>query len=175
MPEILTIHTERLIIRPFEERDIELSYQLNLDEEVSRYTGDGGVVSYKEIERRIKENVWGDYEQMGYGRMAVEHRETGEFMGFTGLKYLNDLKRVDIGFRFAQKWWGKGYATESALPFLEFGFETLNLPEIIAMVLPENKASIRVLEKLGLTFEQETIEDDMNVYIYSIKKENYAR
>jgi RimJ/RimL family protein N-acetyltransferase len=169
------IFTERLIIRPFQERDIEPSYKLNLDEEVSRYTGDGGIVSFAEIERRIKENVWGDYERYGYGRMAVESKETGEFIGFTGLKYLEDLKRVDIGFRFARKWWGKGYATESALPFLEYGFESLNLPEIIAMVLPENKASIRVIEKLGMSFEKETIEDGLNAYIYQLKKENYAR
>lgn len=91
----LYIETDRLIIRPFTLADIEPPYQMNLDEEVSRYTGDGGVVSKQEIERRITENVFSDYEKFGYGRLAVELKEEHVFIGFTGLKYLNDMDVVD--------------------------------------------------------------------------------
>lgn len=155
------IETDRLIIRPFTEDDIEPSYQLNLDEEVSRYTGDGGVVSRQEIERRIKENVMGDYAKYGYGRLAVEWKENSECIGFTGLKYLDDMDEVDLGYRFKRAYWGKGIATETGKICLEYGFNMLGLKRIIALVLPENVGSVRVLEKLHFEFEKEVMEDGL--------------
>jgi len=100
----LFIETERLLIRPFKMEDIEPSYTMNLDTEVSRYTGDGGVVSKKEIERRIVENVFGDYEKHGFGRLAVELKEENKFIGFTGLKYIEDMDEVDLGYRFMKEY-----------------------------------------------------------------------
>ena len=164
--------TERLIIRHFELRDIEHAYQMNLDKEVSRYTGDGGVVDRNEIERRIKDHVLGDYKKHGYGRFAVELKSTGEFIGFTGLKYLEDMDEVDIGFRFKRAHWGKGIATESVLPCLEYGFNVLKLKRIIAMVLPENIGSVNVLKKIGMTYEKEVIEDGLPAHQYIIENPN---
>ena len=96
----LFIETERLLIRPFSMEDIEPSYGMNLDAEVSRYTGDGWVVSKYEIERRIIENVLGDYKKYGFGRLAVELKVENKFIEFTGLKYLEDMDEVDLGYRF---------------------------------------------------------------------------
>lgn len=166
--------TDRLIIRPFKLADIGPSYEMNLDEEISQYTGDGGVVSHEEIARRITENVLGDYEKYGYGRLAVEWKETGEFIGFTGLKYLDDMGEVDLGYRFKKEFWGKGIATETGRVSLDFGFHTLELERIIAMVLPENTGSIRVLEKLGFTFEKEVMEEGLLAHLYALFRENYT-
>lgn len=164
----LIIETERLIIRPFTMADVEATYAMNLDPEVSRYTGDGGVVSKAEIERRIAENILGDYEKHGFGRWAVELKSEGEFIGFTGLKYLEDLDEVDLGFRFMQAYWGKGFATESGRACVNFGFDSLGLERIIAMVLPANGGSIRVLEKLNFSFEKEMVEDGLDVKVYGL-------
>ena len=166
----LFIETERLIIRPFTMEDIEASYLMNLDPEVSRYTGDGGVVSRAEMERRIVEDVMGDYAKHGYGRLAVEWKAEGKFIGFTGLKYLEDLNEVDLGFRFMKAYWGMGIATETGRACLDLGFESLGLKRIIAMVLPENGGSIRVLEKLGFGFEKEMMEEGMLVNVYSVER-----
>ena len=170
----LFIETERLLIRPFKMEDIEPSYKMNLDAEVSRYTGDGGVVSKKEIERRIIENVLGDYQKHGFGRLAVELKGENKFIGFTGLKYLEDMNEVDLGYRFMKKYWGKGIATESAQACVNLGFNTLGLTRIIAMVLPENKGSIRVLEKLNFEYEGEIIEDNQLAKIYALIKTKAA-
>jgi RimJ/RimL family protein N-acetyltransferase len=167
----LFIETERLLIRPFKLEDIEPSYTMNLDAEVSKFTGDGGVVSKKEIERRIVENVFGDYEKFGYGRLAVELKGENKFIGFTGLKYLEDLDEVDLGYRFMKEFWGKGIATESAKACVNLGFNKLGLERIIAMVLPENTGSIRVLEKLNFEFEKEIIEDNQLAKVFSLLKE----
>jgi len=166
----LFIETERLLIRPFKMEDIEPSYKMNLDAEVSRYTGDGGVVSKKEIERRIIENVFGDYEKHGFGRLAVELKGENKFIGFTGLKYLEDMDEVDLGYRFMKEYLEQGIATESAKACLNLGFETLELNKIIAMVLPENIGSIRVLEKLNFEYEKDIIEDNQLAKIYSLIK-----
>ena len=166
----LYIETERLFIRPFTPNDIEASYAMNLEEEVSRYTGDGGVVSKKEIEQRIMHDVLGDYKKHGYGRLAVELKEERKFIGFTGLKYLEDMNEVDLGYRFMKNYWGRGIATESAKASINLGFETLGLTRIIAMVLPENIGSIRVLEKLHFKYEKEVEEEGQLVSLYSLKK-----
>lgn len=171
----LFIETERLLIRPFTIEDIEPSYAMNLDSEVSKYTGDGGVVSKQEIERRIVENVFGDYEKYGFGRLAVELKGENKFIRFTGLKYLEDMDEVDLGYRFMRKYWGKGIATESAIASVNFGFDNLDLKRIIAMVLPENTGSIRVLEKLNFEYEKDIVEDNQLAKLYSLIKEKVSK
>jgi RimJ/RimL family protein N-acetyltransferase len=168
----LFIETKRLLIRPFKMEDIAPSYIMNLDADVSRYTGDGGVVSKKEMERRIIENVFGDYEKYGFGRLAVELKGENNFIGFTGLKYLPDMDEVDLGYRFMKEYWGQGIATESAKACVQLGFNKLGLKKIIAMVLPENTGSIRVLQKLNFKFEKEIIEDNQLAKVYSLLKKS---
>lgn len=166
----LIIETDRLLIRPFRMDDIEPSYAMNLDPEVSKYTGDGGVVTKEEMERRIIENVFGDYEKYGFGRLAVELKEENKFIGFTGLKYLEEIDEVDLGYRFMKEYWGKGIATESARPCLDLGFEMLGLSKIIAMTFPQNRGSIRVLEKLNFQYEKDIIDNNLLVKLYALFK-----
>jgi RimJ/RimL family protein N-acetyltransferase len=157
--DMTPLTTDHLIIRRFTEADIQPSYEMNLDAEVSRYTGDGGVVSKDEIERRIREHVFGDYEKYGFGRWAVEWKSSGEFIGFCGLKYLKDRDEIDLGYRFKSEFWGKGIATEAGRVTVDWGFKHLNPPYLMAMVLPENSGSIRVLQKLGFKKVGREMED----------------
>ncbi|NNF36741.1 MAG: GNAT family N-acetyltransferase [Saprospiraceae bacterium] len=150
--------------------DIGPAHAMNLDPEVSKYTGDGGVVSMEETERRIIEDVLGDYKKYGYGRLAVVLKSEKKFIGFTGLKYLDDMDEVDLGYRFISKYWGQGFATESARASVKMGFETLGLNRIIAMVLQDNLGSIRVLEKLNFEYEKDIMEDDLLARLYSLSK-----
>ena len=165
-----TLITDRLILRPFTLEDVPAQYEMNLDPDVSRYTGDGGVVGIDEIERRIKDHVLRDYKMYGYGRMVVEWKATGEIIGFCGLKYLSDLNEVDLGYRFVQRYWGKGIATEAGCAVLDFGWKDLGLKRVIAWVLPENVGSVRVLDKLGFHFEKALLEDGQVVHQYAIER-----
>lgn len=162
--------TERLILRKHTLEDVEDSYQMNLDSRVSQFTGDGGIQSREEIHKRIKEDVLGDYEKYGFGRLAVVLKSTGKFIGFAGLKYLDDMDVVDLGYRLIFDQWGKGLATEACKPIVEYGFETLKLDQIVAMVLPENKGSIRVLEKLGFQFEKMIMTEGLEAAYYVLDK-----
>lgn len=169
----LIIETERLLLRPFTLNDIKPSHEMNKDAEVSKFTGDGGVVSEQEIERRIKEDVLGDYIKHGFGRLAVELKSEKKFIGFAGLKYLEDLKEVDLGYRFMSKYWRKGIATEAAIACVNLGFTALNLNKLIAMVLPQNTASINVLNKLKFKFTKNIIEDGETANLYTLYKTSF--
>ena len=169
------IKTSRLILRPFRTEDIQPAYEMNLDAEITRYTGDGGVVSRAETERRIKEDVLGDYAKHGYGRMAVELISENKFIGFCGLKYLEDLQEVDLGYRLMTKYWGQGLATEAARACVQYGFEELNVLNMIAFVLPENIGSVRVLEKLGFQYEKEVEEDGILAKLYRLEKKCFTK
>ena len=81
------------------------------------------------------------------------------------------MDEVDLGYRFMKEYWGKGIATESAKACVNLGFNKLRLKRLIAMVLPENTGSIRVLEKLNFEFEKDVIEDHQSAKIYSLIKE----
>lgn len=168
MKNNLIIETDRLILRPFTIDDIEPSYLMNLDPEVSKYTGDGGIVDQNEIERRIREDVMGDYQKYGFGRMAVELKNENNFIGFCGLKYLPEMDEVDLGYRFIRKYWGRGFATEAGQVILDYGFVNLQLDKIIGLALPENKASINVLQKLGFQFEKNILYSGLPAVQYNL-------
>ena len=90
------------------------------------------------------------------GRWAVHLKSNDEFIGWCGLKFIAEDNETDLGYRFFQKHWSKGYATESAEAVIEYG-KKLELKNIIAKVAKENIASLRVIKKLGMTY----LKDDM--------------
>ena len=145
------LQTPRLILRELSVDDAENFYALNSNPNVVKYTGDPPFQSISEAEEFLKN--YKPYAAYGYGRWAVIEKETGKFIGWCGLKF--DGKETDIGFRFFEEYWGKGFATESAKACLEFGFTKLNLEEIIGRAMHKNLGSIRVLEKIGMKFEGE--------------------
>ena len=165
------LETERLILRPFTMDDVAASYAMNLDVEVTRYTHDGGMKTMAEMERTIRENVLGDYERNGFGRFAMVSKASSEFIGFAGLKYLPEHDLVDVGYRLCRDLWGQGLATEAGRAALEFGFGPLRLERIHGFVRPENKASVRVLEKLGLHFETEFMEEGLLAHRYVVERQ----
>ena len=164
------LETERMILRPFTMDDVDAAFEMNSDPEVNKYTHDGGVQSREEIERRIREDVLGDYKTYGYGRFAVIHKADDRFIGFQGLKYLSDLGETDLGYRFVKAYWGQGLATESGKACIDFGFNELELERIICIALEENKASFRVMEKLGFTYESAYQEGDYQALKYVLER-----
>ncbi len=140
--------TARLQHRAFTVEDASAFFALNGNPEVMRFTGEPMVPSLDAAREAIAGHP--DFETVGFGRWACVLKETQAVIGFCGLKYLADLDEVDVGYRFLPEYWGRGLATEACLASLEFGFTTLRLDHIIGLVLPENTASIRVLEKVGM-------------------------
>lgn len=170
-----TIETERLILRPFTIEDAEASYEMSQDPEVMKFLGGVDTGTVEDHREMIRKAPLGDYEKYGFGRHAVIHKETGEYMGFTGLKYIVELDEVDIGWRLKQKFWRKGLAYESALPCIDFAFNELGLDRIISIANPENIASTSLMKKLGLTYEKIIhIYGDDAVY-YALNKSDWLK
>ena len=148
------METERLILRPFTLDDAEAWLPLITLPEIIRYTGAPPVSTVDEAREILRARPLRDYAVHGYGRMAAIEKSSGRLVGFSGLKYLEDLGEVDVGYRFLPDCWGKGYATESARVLMEQGVREHGVKRIVGMVHPENAASSRVLEKLGLVYER---------------------
>ncbi len=140
--------TQRLDHRAMTVDDAEAFYALNSHPEVMRFTGEPPILSVDDARRALDE--YPDFDTVGYGRWGCVLRETQSLIGFCGLKYLPELDAVDVGYRFLPEHWGQGLATEACAASLKFGLDTLRLRRIIGLVLPENAASIRVLEKCGM-------------------------
>lgn len=159
------IETDRLILRTFTIEDAELVYELNKDPEITIYTGD----PLRDIEHArevLEKSILPQYALYNHGRWAVLLKPSHEFLGWCGLKYRPELNIIDLGYRFKRSAWGKGYATESANACLDYGFQKLGLERICAHAMPANIASVKVLEKIGMRFIGEGIEDDKTVLAF---------
>ncbi|WP_298511463.1 GNAT family N-acetyltransferase [uncultured Kordia sp.] len=160
------LETERTYLRELSIADAESFYNLNLDKEVIRYTGD---VVFESINhaKKFLEN-YDQYQKYGVGRWAVIHKETNDFLGWCGLKYSSSSDEYDIGFRFFRKYWNLGYATETAKACIEYGFHTMQVKSIVGRAMKANIASIKVLEKIGLSYKCDFDFDGSAGVIYTI-------
>lgn len=161
--------TDRLTMRPFRAEDGVLMYALNEDPEVLQYTGDVQFADVAAASVFLRD--YDQYEKYGVGRLVVVLKETGETLGWCGLKYHPAADEYDIGYRFFKQHWGKGYATESAKAAMKYGFETLKLDRIIGRARVENPASINVFNKLCMRFVEPYTEDGKNWVLYEVVRE----
>jgi len=156
----LILETPRLLLRPLELSDAEALFELNKNPEVHKYLWQ---TPEKEIEESIKviEYVNRQYAENNIGRFATILKETGEFIGWTGIKFVNDHVEngnsnfYDYGYRLAEGFWGKGYATEATKIWLDYGFNQMNIDKINAYTHAENGASNHILQKSGMTFMED--------------------
>jgi RimJ/RimL family protein N-acetyltransferase len=130
------------------------AFKLNSDPEVLRLLPDERLLNVEQAQQILVDHPIADYRKYGFGRGACILKSTGEQIGFAGLKYLEELGEVDVAFRLMRTHWGQGFATEAALASVRFGFADLALKKIIGLAIPENIASVRVLEKTGLRYAE---------------------
>jgi len=148
------LETKRLTLRYFSPDDAEFIVRLLNEPSFIEFIGDKGVRTVEEANQYLLNGPMDSYEQFGYGLNMVELKETGEPIGMCGLVRRENLDDADIGYAFLEQYWSKGYARESAEAVLEHAQNTLGLDRIVAIVTPENRSSIKLLEKVGLTFER---------------------
>ncbi|GAB4259064.1 MAG: GNAT family N-acetyltransferase [Saprospiraceae bacterium] len=163
--------TDRLKLRQFGASDAHWFFQLNNDPEVIKYTGDPPFESIHAAEAFLRK--YDQYEKYGYGRWAVVRKDGGEVIGWCGLRHVASMDETDIGFRFFRKFWGRGYATESAAACLDYGFGQLGLHRIIGRAMELNMASIRVLEKIGMRKVGPVEFEEHPGVLFEMKRENW--
>lgn len=144
------LETERLHLRLFTYDDLQVMFDLNSDPEVIKYAEPEPLKDLLEAKKVLEEGPLADYRKYGYGRFAVELKQTGKVIGFCGIKYLPEIDLPEVGYRYLRKYWGRGIGTEAARACVEFARDDLNVQKLVALIIPENIASIRVAEKLGM-------------------------
>lgn len=173
------IETERFSIRPLLTEDASGIFELDSNPKVHTYLGNNPIKTLVEAQNVIT-LVQKQYEDFGIGRWAIIEKTTGDFVGWTGFKYIteptnNHVHYYDLGYRLIEKYWGKGVATETAKACLKYAFEVLNLSEVYGICDVENDGSKNVLQKCGMTLVDTF--DDKNVphYWFEIKSEDWQK
>ncbi len=156
MTEIIEFDTDRLHLRQWIEADKEPFAMLNADERVMEYFPNrlDRAASDKTVDRLQASII-----DRGWGFWAVELKEDKQFIGFVGLNIPAELPFspcVEVGWRLAFPYWGRGYASEAARGALEVGFNRLCLPEIVSFTAINNQRSRAVMERIGMTLADET-------------------
>ena len=146
-----TLATERLILRRWRPSDRAHFADFNADPEVMRHFL--RPLSREESDAFV-DRIEARFDERGYGLWAIERREDGTFLGFTGLAYHTFdapfTPCVEVGWRLGRLAWGHGYATEAAREALRFGFHEARLDEIVSFTSLGNIASVRVMERVGM-------------------------
>jgi [ribosomal protein S5]-alanine N-acetyltransferase len=151
----MELTTERLHLRPFTAADQDAIHAVYADPEVMRHVGHGAHKTMAETANALR--IYGDVlARRGYSFLAVTEREGGRVVGDGGLHPLGGQgPDVELGYTLERSAWGRGYATELGRALIEHAFTELGAPRVVALVEPENQASRRVLEKLGMTVREE--------------------
>ena len=168
------LDTQRLFLREFTIDDAQLLINLNSNSNVTRYTGDGPVENVAKAKEILETIIFPQYKNK-MGRWAVHLKSTNEFIGWCGLKYIEELNEIDLGYRFFENHWGKGYATECAKACLAYGFNAREMKEIVGRAAIDNTNSVKVLEKVGMKFEKEAIEQGDKIFKYRLTNAQYQR
>ena len=168
------LETARLILRPFVQSDLDALAEMFADPKVMRYLPAGQGISRERPQVALTRYIE-NWEAHGHGLNAVITKTNQKLIGHCGLEPLNNTKEIELSYGFAQSHWGQGFATEASRACIVFGFDILGLEQIVAIVVPENTASQRVLEKLGMHYIQDASYYHLNVRYYRLTKAEYQQ
>jgi ribosomal-protein-alanine N-acetyltransferase len=172
------IETPRVILRDIRMEDVEGLYKLDSNPQVHKYLGNHTISEKSEAEHVVN-FIREQYERNKIGRWAVIEKESGDFIGWSGLKFIREeenghIDYYDVGYRLIPAYWGKGYATETCLAALEYGFKTFDMDKIVGTANELNMASIRVLNKCGLKFKSKFMWQDIQCDWMEITHKEYS-
>ena len=166
----IVIQTERLILRKFTLNDAAFMLELLNTTAWLRFIGDRNVRTIKQAEQYLLDGNIKSYQEYGFGFYVVVIKETNESIGICGIKKREGLDDVDIGFGFFPQFMGNGYGYEAASATLDYALNVLKIKRIVAIVDPENVASIGLIKKIGLQFEKmiQLSQKDIELMLFSI-------
>ena len=160
------LETQRLVLREIEPADAPFILELLTDPSFLENIGDRGVSDLASAANYIENNPRASYALNGYGLWLVVSKQTGEPLGMAGLVRRDTLPDADLGYAFLPRHWSKGYAVEACTAVRDHAMRTLAMPRLLAIVSPGNSASVKVLERIGLTF-RDTVrmgKDDLQLF-----------
>ena len=164
------IETARLYLRQFTPDDLDDLYRIYSDPETMKYlTG----VRTREATEIAIHTMLKRWEENNFGMWALVHKIDRKMIGRCGLAFLDKTPEVELGYALDKVYWNQGLATEASFASLNYGFQILKLDRIVAIARPENIASQRVIQKVGMKYEKNARYYETDVVYYSISRETY--
>ena len=151
---LCVLETERLVLRRMTADDAEFILKLVNEPSFIRFIGDKGVRNHADAVQYIQTGPVANYERFGFGQYLVELKDGRVPIGMCGLTKKDSLPDADIGFSFLPAFWSKGYAFEAAAAVKAYAKDVLGISRLVAVTIPDNESSIKLLEKIGLRFER---------------------
>ena len=167
--DIPVIETERLILRGFEERDMDAFAAMNADPRFVKFLADGKPLNRTES-WRLMAMLIGHWQLRGFGFWAMESKQSGEFIGRTGLLYPEGWPGIELGWGLHPDAWGLGYATESASAVRDWAFNVAGLGHLISIIHPDNEQSKRVAQRIGERYSHKDMVNGREVVIFSVNE-----
>jgi [ribosomal protein S5]-alanine N-acetyltransferase len=156
-------------MRPLQLADLDALVAIWADPEVTRFlSSQGNPISRENSEKALRAFIE-HWQQRGYGIWAIVESRSFQMFGYCGLRYLEELNEVEVLYGLAKAYWGRGIATQAAKAAVAYGFNVADLDKLIAMALPDNLASRRVIEKAGLQYEKRIHIFNLETMYYSAK------
>ncbi|NKF51641.1 GNAT family N-acetyltransferase [Shewanella sp. WXL01] len=165
VPKVIC-ETERLLIRPFNQHDIESLFLMNSNQEMLTYIPTKPFTELKQAQTLFDDVICADYRKHGFGRWAVHHKADNKVIGFCGPKYIPEFDKVEIGYRYFPEYWRKGIGFEAADAVLATCKPLHNLDEIIALILHGNEGSEAVARKVGMSILKQAEYFEHKVHVY---------
>ena len=165
----LKLETNRLLLRPLELQDAEAMFEMDKNPEVHKYLWQKPTKTIDENSKTI-EMVQKQYKENNIGRFATILKESNEFIGWTGIKFVNDhiengnTNFYDYGYRLNEKFWNKGFATEASKAWFDYGFNQMNIEKMNAYTHIDNGASNHILQKIGMHFIEDYRDDNGDLW-----------
>src|SRR5215813_9418657 len=170
MPQI---ETARLLLRHFTLDDLPAFSIIRANADVMQHISTRKPQSVDEV-RWVIQVIIRNWREVGFDRWAIVEKTNNQLVGWCGLNYLEDSHEVEIGYGIAREHWGKGLIPEAARATLRYGFEELGLNKIVAVAFPENHASQRVMQKLGMRYVKIAPFYDGNLVYYEIHRHEFT-
>jgi RimJ/RimL family protein N-acetyltransferase len=166
------IETARLRLRMFTPADLDRMCEITRDPEVMRFIGYGHPLSRGETQANLN-MIMNAFRRRGYGRWALERRDTGALIGYCGLSSGNPDVGVELAYMLAREEWGRGLALEAGRASLRYGFETRGMDSIAGLTFHDNTRSRKVLERLGMKFIRDAHYYDFACVHYAIARADW--
>jgi len=163
------LETARMRLLPWQPDDWLLLRPIASDPQVMRYISDGQPWPDERIREFVGRQI-SHFDKLGYCLWKLLLKESSEMIGFCGLQPLDGTAETEIGWWLARAWWGRGLATEAARTALLDGFERAELQRIVAIAMAANRASIHLMEKLGMKYEREMVHRGFDVVLYAVDR-----
>ncbi len=175
----LILETERLILREMLPSDAEAMFKLDSNPNVVKYLGNKPFTSIEQSINLIH-FVRKQYVDNGIGRFSVVLKENNEMIGWAGIKFVTDVENnqtnfYDLGYRLHEEHWGKGYASEATKAWLDYFFQTMKKPVLVANVNVNNDGSNKIVKKFGFQFIETFYYEDIHCNWYELTKEEYLK